>query len=759
MAYGGQSGYGFDLGQRNTYSEMNHNPYEKSSRSLGPVPREEANIEAEKGETVWGDLDSDGHKEHMVIGGKRHTEGGTPLNVPEGSFIFSDTKKMRIKDPEILKYFNLNPKAGGYTPAEIAKRYDTNKYEAILADPYADPVKKKTAQLMIDSYEKKLAYLALIQEGKKGFPNGVPQVATDVIKGAQDEIDPNRTQAPLMTLAPQQQPQEEAMEEMPQEEMMMAAQQQEAPAEEMQQLPMMYGGEGYYMHGGSYIPSYQYAYGGIPMAATGMEVEEDVDNPPGKKKKYKVKNKEVEAAQVEKVPTGYKPYEGVSNLYWKEGQAGSAGAGTWNKGKRIKITGRGAGTGACANLTGTEEDMKKRPGCYDNFLNVSGWAKATPEERAKAWKVWNESKTGERPTFTPGKTTAGTADDYVYVEDQPKDEIPESYWQCTPEGVVAISPASVPKGGILSDFKIYKSQAEAEAVCKPKEKEKEKEKEEELVYNQNYFDYGRKPFFGSQFGVPPKRYHAYAAPLAGYIPNPVFLDPSRELAENAGLAYTMAKGYTGSPQGYSAASTATQMKALDNAANIIGRTSNANVQIANQFSPLQTDIMNKLMAYQANRMDTLHHNENMYDKEYRNSLRKFLQGWDTYRKGDYEYYTKRNLMNASNPYYDLTDSPYVYPGGNVRLKPGTNAWASITGGGATTPGVILPADKKRYLDRVKELKDQYPNVTDRQLQPILQSEFPGVFATTASNTKTPQQQYADQYMNLFGRSSQSDDES
>jgi hypothetical protein len=36
------------------------------------------------------DLDNDGMVEHAKIGGKRHSHGGTPLNVPDGSFVFSD---------------------------------------------------------------------------------------------------------------------------------------------------------------------------------------------------------------------------------------------------------------------------------------------------------------------------------------------------------------------------------------------------------------------------------------------------------------------------------------------------------------------------------------------------------------------------------------------------------------------------------------------------------------------------------------------
>ena len=90
---------------------------------MGAVPREEANIEVEGGETVIGDINLDGYLEHMSFVGKRHSEGGVPVNIPDGSFIFSDTKKLRIKDKELLKnVFGLSAKKGGYTPAEIAKK-------------------------------------------------------------------------------------------------------------------------------------------------------------------------------------------------------------------------------------------------------------------------------------------------------------------------------------------------------------------------------------------------------------------------------------------------------------------------------------------------------------------------------------------------------------------------------------------------------------------------------------------------------------
>jgi hypothetical protein len=181
MAYGGQtSDMALDL-YPDQYHDMPEDLSSSVSSTLKPVPRKMANIEAEKGETVYGDLDGDGGKEHMKVGGKRHSEGGTPLSVPEGSFVFSDTAKMKIKDPEALKFFGLPAKKGGYTPAEIAKRYDVNKYKAILEDPHTDDIQKSTAQLMVKSFEKKLAYLAMVQESLKGFPNGVPQVAQEAL--------------------------------------------------------------------------------------------------------------------------------------------------------------------------------------------------------------------------------------------------------------------------------------------------------------------------------------------------------------------------------------------------------------------------------------------------------------------------------------------------------------------------------------------------------------------------------------------------
>ncbi len=53
-------------------------------KQLGPVPREFANLEAEKGETAM-IPNKDGIPSTYTIGGKRHSQGGTPLNLPKDS--------------------------------------------------------------------------------------------------------------------------------------------------------------------------------------------------------------------------------------------------------------------------------------------------------------------------------------------------------------------------------------------------------------------------------------------------------------------------------------------------------------------------------------------------------------------------------------------------------------------------------------------------------------------------------------------------
>jgi hypothetical protein len=173
----------------------------KVNRTLKPVKPEHANLEAEKGETAVTDLSKEGLPEFYEIGGKDHSKGGTPLNLPPNSFIFSKDKSLKCKDPDLLAQFGKSPKKGkkGYTPAELSRTYNINKYRRILADPDSDHRDIDTAELMIQNYMDKLGALALVQESKKGFDNGIPALAQpymDKVGISGEDLIPKEDQQP-----------------------------------------------------------------------------------------------------------------------------------------------------------------------------------------------------------------------------------------------------------------------------------------------------------------------------------------------------------------------------------------------------------------------------------------------------------------------------------------------------------------------------------------------------------------------------------
>ena len=173
-------------------------PKLKGSKYITKVPRDEANLEAEGGETVFGDINGDGMPEHKIIKGPRHAQGGVPLSLPDDTFIFSDFNGMKLKDPNLLGMFGKGGASKGFTPAELAKQYDIEKYRKILQDPESDTIDRKTAELMLKNYTLKLGALALAQESKKGFPQGIPAVARPYMEAnniKEEDILPNEVNA------------------------------------------------------------------------------------------------------------------------------------------------------------------------------------------------------------------------------------------------------------------------------------------------------------------------------------------------------------------------------------------------------------------------------------------------------------------------------------------------------------------------------------------------------------------------------------
>ena len=84
------------------YKAMDSKAYKGVKSTVDEVSRDEANLEAERGETAFGPITGQTIPDHLKIKGKRHFEGGTPLNLPDDTFIFSDTASLRINDPAVL---------------------------------------------------------------------------------------------------------------------------------------------------------------------------------------------------------------------------------------------------------------------------------------------------------------------------------------------------------------------------------------------------------------------------------------------------------------------------------------------------------------------------------------------------------------------------------------------------------------------------------------------------------------------------------
>jgi hypothetical protein len=99
--------------------------------------------------------------------------------------------------------------------------------------------------------------------------------------------------------------------------------------------------------------------------------------------------------------------------------------------------------------------------------------------------------------------------------------------------------------------------------------------------------------FGDLMGI--KKYMPWAPGVELQKPRPAFLDPTRELAANAEQAniQTQAMGQFAGPQSMSARSASVQGQAAKNAADVLSKYNNANINIANQFELKGTDIANQ----------------------------------------------------------------------------------------------------------------------------------------------------------------------
>lgn len=171
------------------------------------------------------------------IQGKSHAEGGIPLNLPQGTQIFSEKLKVQVKflkelaelNPEYAFLAKIKlPDKGVISYADLAKKFETKKYVDLLNSKAADPIQKATAQMMMSQSLMALEKIFMLQEQNKLSGVHGPQV------------------------------QQNAMEQM--EESKAQEQQESQQEQSMEQEPMM-------KHGGYHLPKAQ--LGNMPVITSG----------------------------------------------------------------------------------------------------------------------------------------------------------------------------------------------------------------------------------------------------------------------------------------------------------------------------------------------------------------------------------------------------------------------------------------------------------------------------------------------------------
>ena len=240
MTTGDQSDYGLVTTPQAYYGSTNfNNTKDESVRySLSSVPRDNANVEAEGGETVLTDLNDDGNFGLYDITGPRHSKGGVPMFLPEQSFIYSDTPKLKFGKEEMSE---LDIAGDRKTPAKLSKRFGLNDYYGELDSQYADDISSLSAELMLKKNMSDLSKLAFMQESKKSFSDGVPLAAHPyLVSIGEDPIqftaqveqitEAQAEREAIAALSPEQQQQIQMLQQF----MAQAQEQQQAPQQQQQ---------------------------------------------------------------------------------------------------------------------------------------------------------------------------------------------------------------------------------------------------------------------------------------------------------------------------------------------------------------------------------------------------------------------------------------------------------------------------------------------------------------------------------------------
>jgi hypothetical protein len=626
-------------------------PNMKVSKTLTAVPREDANLEAEGGETVIGNIDGSSMPSFYDIKGPRHTNGGVPLNLPDDSFIFSDTKSMIIKDPSILKMFGVKNNKS-YTPAELSKKYDLNKYRALLQDPNSDKLARKTAEMMIKNYTIKLGALALAQESKKGFPQGIPVIAKPYMEAmgiAEEDLIP-KEEAP-------QQPQEQMSQgeeaEGPSEEMPMNMPNGEPiaqPQEMSEEMPEEMGAPPMAMYGMS-MGGYDMPFYNDPneMEYGGMVYQKGGGKTPLTNEQLKAKAKRDAAKKVSKVEEGY---EDIGDGYYARGSV-NKNAGEKKKFKNVKRTKpyvKPTKQVEQQYLDGVCQRMKT--GDLQNYTAAE-----------LAGKFFDKSLVSKMQACETKTGTEEEEIDVVKLEDKPE-VTPEKKCQCPdPMDETQWIDVECPEDG--SEPVCGEDMVVTDQVAGAPPRQNPKWWLQDTVNTMGAF--------GELMGV--QKQMPWEARVDLEEPRPTFLDPTRELAaqsEQANIA-AQATGQFAGPQALGSRLSAIQGQGAAQAANTLSNINNQNVNIANQFEGQQVGIRNQEQMMNQQMANRVYDKNTIANQQFQNAK---TAGRANMRQAYNTALTNRAKTDAMNQ---------MYP--NYQVDPSTGGMVNYTPTDKTvTPG-------------------------------------------------------------------------
>jgi hypothetical protein len=725
--------------------------------TLQPTDKENANVEAEVGEVVVSNFMKDGIPELYMVGGKDHSQGGTPLNLPQNSFVFSKNKKLKLSDPEIQQFFGKNKNGKSkkkYSMADLAKQYKLNNYRKALSDDYSDHIQRDTAELMIQNYVNKLGALSMVQESKKGFPEGIPAIAMGYLENV--GIDPSSLMQP------------EPFGEAPQDVLKFGGDVSipkiSKKKVKITGLPTMQGGgSANYDANGNFI-------GGTPLTGGAPATT-------GK------------ATKVQNIPDGAVKWDmsadGYDETQIRPGDYVKNASGSWEM-----VTGYKASpyTGGFEDprLTGTGGDLQEPYGRLEQMVmdpnNDAFRADLILKHKENLQNTKPNSKTGltqsdidmalamddeaiisdflemQKQVFAVNASGIGgkgmdeadswdkdrsnyvnTATDLGFT---PLEPWQQAAFQSTYIGLNELS-TGTEYGELLSDFRMAQEGRDDEnlsglrtgsisqidgwvgnttigqgAIYKPVLNE--------LNLQEVGWDDVPAPEVAPTLDVQPeaepdapwwlqdiiktsgaaadkmriKKHSPWQATPGVTLPQPTFYDPTRELAANAELANISTQGASvfGSPQAFNARASQIQGQAAKNVADTLGRYNNLNVQTANQFEMNKAQIMNNASAQKANLATQLYDKNVIANQQFDNAKNKARENM---RQSYMDAITNRAQTQTLNE---------LYPQYNV--DPRTGGFMQFTEGRDLDP---TQANQSSVMKTFTDYKNERPDVPDNIL--------------------------------------------